>query len=147
MKPITKTVIDDLPYMSKIKEEISKHTKEQLVALGITFFKELLNHTEIDEEAIQFLDDLEKYTAKSIPIVKARKMSFRIHEKAKISKTKLEEFTYRTLGHLIATIHVKTHNYVFLIYCLKSYYILDYPIHVLEKIAKNYHNLLINSSR
>ncbi|MBI9009938.1 MAG: hypothetical protein JEZ05_07895 [Tenericutes bacterium] len=73
-------------------------------------------------------------------------MSFQIHELARNSTSLLQEYTYRALGHLIATIHVKTHSYQVLIYGIKAYYQLGIPTTILETILKNYYELLSNKN-
>lgn len=146
MKSITFTEIEKFPYTLKIKDKIHTLSKEELIEINIVFLKELLVQAQIDNETFGFLKEIEKHNLKPIPIVVARKKAFIIHELARTSTSKLEEYTYRALGHLIATIHVKTHSYQVLIYGIKAYYQLGVPKNNLETIVKNYYFILSNKN-
>lgn len=137
MKPIKYTEIEKIPEVLCIKKLMDKGSKEDNLSWGIKITNNLLEIVKIDEEAVNIYNLLLSNKTK-IKVSEARLYAQKMHKYARETNDLSKCFTYRALGHLIATIHVSTHTYGVIIYSFKAYYQLGDDIDKLKEKAIKY---------
>jgi len=142
MKEITFTIIERNTSALSIKEHLSSKTKEELLTWTLDCLNPLFKLVPLCDDAQEIRLQVMKYSTVIIPVQSGRKLALKVHELARKETLPERIFTYRALGHSVATIHVNSHAYGMVLYSLKAYHHLGYTINQLEEICQQYQKRL-----
>lgn len=138
MKSITFTILERFESIQQIEQRIPLKTKEELLYWAIDCLDALFKLVHLGDEAQSIVLQVKQYHDHPIKVQEGRKLALRIHALARQETDPIRIFTYRALGHSIATIHVNSHAYGMALYSLKAYYEMGYSMEQLLQISTGY---------
>jgi len=97
--------LDKLTFL--LPEEISLLTKDEVIHRLIRFLS--MSPCCLDEGIKDALKILVNYLEENITVFHARKRAFQIHQEAREETDPYKKMIKRACGHIVSTIHVKTH--------------------------------------
>lgn len=142
MKPITFTILERFAVVQAIEQRIKEKSKEELLYWALDCLQPLFDIVLLTQEAKNIVEHVHTYHINTIAVQDGRKLALQIHALARKEVDPKRIFTYRALGHTIATIHVNRHAYGMVLYSLKAYYEMGFSLEQLIEISTIYQKKL-----